>query len=328
MRLFMTKLAMVVFVLSLTLLTGGPQNLISGAANTVAAQEWDDQQKIDIYKRFVDNRIPNPTVAYQAARDFMTRYPKEKSEYSDYIKQWMMFYERDERKTRLPILINEKNFVEAYKVGNQILTDEPNYLRAQIDLGYAGYIAASAKNESFNTVALDYARKAIREIESGKAPTEWAPFKGKDDTLAYLNYAVGFLTLKTTPDQSIDSLIKALQYESEIRKTPSTYYFLAVGYESGPYKTLSTAFQNTYANKPETPESKAALEKLNVLMDRIIDAYARAIAAAGTDPKTEQSRKEWLAQMTNYYKFRHGGSDAGLTEFIAAALSKPLPPKP
>jgi len=63
-------------------------------------------------------------------------------------------------------------------------------------------------------------------------------------------------------------------------------------------------------------------------MDRIVDAYARAIATAGTDPKTEQSRKEWLAQATNYYKFRHGGSDAGLTEMITNALQKPLPPKP
>jgi len=324
----MTKLAMVVFVLSLTLLTGGPQNLISGAANTVAAQEWDDQQKIDIYKRFVDNRIPNPTVAYQAARDFMTRYPKEKSEYSDYIKQWMMFYERDERKQRLPVLINEKNFVEAYKVGNQILTDEPDYLRTRIDLGYAGYLAASAKNDSFNTTALEYARRAIRDIESGKAPSDWAPFKGKDDTLAYLNYAVGFLMLKTTPDQSIDPLIKAVQYESDIKKTPSTYYFLAAAYESGPYRTLSTAFQTNYAGKPETPESKAALEKLNVVIDRMIDAYARAVAAAGSDPKTQQAKAGWMATLTNYWKFRHENSEAGLNEFIAAALSKPLPPKP
>ena len=123
-------------------------------------------------------------------------------------------------------------------------------------------------------------------------------------------------------------MLKAAQYESDIKKTPSTYYFLAVAYESGPYKTLSTAYQTEFANKPETPASKAALEKLNVVMDRIIDAYARAIAAAGTDPKTEQSRKEWLAQMSTYYKFRHGGTDAGLTEFIAAALQKPLPPKP
>ena len=283
-------------------------------------KETDDPAKIAIYKRFVDNRIPNPAAAYQAARDYLQKYQKDKDEYTDYLSKWVMFYERDERKRRLPILINEKNYAEAYKTGAQILADEPNYLRAQIDLGYAGYLAASAKNETFNNEALGYARAAIKAIEAGKAPTEWAPFKGKDDTLAYLHYAVGFLTLKTNPNEALDSLLKAAQYESDIKKTASTYYFLAVAYESGPYKTLSTAYQTQFANKPETPESKAALEKLNVVMDRIIDAYARAIAAAGTDPKTEQSRKEWLAAMSNYYKFRHDGSDAGINEFIAAAL--------
>jgi len=300
-----------------------------GARQSVAfAQETDDPVKIEIYKRFVDNRLPNPAAAYQAARDYVTKYNKDKDQYTDYLSKWMAAYERDERKRNLPIYINEKKFAEAYSTGAKILADEPNYLRAQIDLGYAGYLAASAKNEQFNATALDYARKAIQAIESGKTPSEWAPFKGKDDTLAYLNYAVGFLTLKTAPDQAIDSLLKAAQFESDIKKTPSTYYFLAVAYEAGPYKTLSTAYQTEFANKPETPQSKAALEKLNVVMDRIIDAYARAIAAAGTDPKTEQSRKDWLIQMSNYYKFRHEGSDAGLTEFIAAALQKPLPPKP
>jgi len=63
-------------------------------------------------------------------------------------------------------------------------------------------------------------------------------------------------------------------------------------------------------------------------MDRIIDAYARAIAAAGTDPKTETSRKEWLTQLTTYYKFRHNNTDAGINEFIQSSLAKPLPPKP
>src|SRR6185503_6409608 len=302
--------------------------LALGARQMVLAQETDDPAKIAIYKRFVDNRLPNPAAAYQAARDYLQKYNKDKDQYTDYLGKWVMFYERDERKRTLPNLINEKKFAEAYSVGEKILKDEPNYLRAQIDLGYAGYLAASAKNESFNATALDYARKAISEIESGKAPAEWAPFKGKDDTLAYLNYAVGFLSLKTSPDQAIDALLKAAKYDSDISKTPSTYYFLAAAYESGPYKTLSTAYQTQYAGKPETPESKAALEKLNTVMDRIIDAYARAIKVAGTDAKTEQSRKEWLAQMTTYYKFRHDGSDAGLTEFIAASFQKPLPPKP
>lgn len=294
----------------------------------VFAQETDDPVKIEIYKRFVDNRVPNPAAAYQAARDYLTKYNKDKDQYTDYLSKWVSAYERDERKRNLPVYINEKKFAEAYSTGAKILADEPNYLRAQIDLGYAGYLAASAKNDQFNATALDYARKSIAAIESGKTPSEWAPFKGKDDTLAYLNYAVGYLTLKTTPDQAIDSLLKAAQYDSDIKKTPSTYYFLAVAYESGPYKTMSAAYQAEFANKPETPQSKAALEKLNVVMDRIIDSYARAIAAAATDAKTEQSRKEWLAQMTNYYKFRHDSSDVGLLEFINTALQRPLPPKP
>ena len=302
---------------------------ITGARQfAVVAQETDDPAKIAIYKRFVDNRVPNPDAAYQAARDYLAKYTKDKDQYTDYLAKWVAAYERDDRKRQLGGLINAKKFDEAYKVGAQILADEPDYLRAQIDLGYAGYLAASNKDESHNAAALTYARKAIQAIESGKTPSEWAPFKGKDDTLAYLNYAVGFLTLKTNPEQAIDSLIKAAMYESDIRRTASTYYFLAVAYEAGPYKTMSAAYQTNFANKPETPESKAALEKLGVVMDRIVDAYARAIATAGTDPKTEQSRKDWTTQMATYYKFRHEGSDAGMADFIKNALQKPLPPKP
>ena len=319
---FAGKRLVLAVLVALSVMTFGSRQSV------VLAQETDDPVKIEIYKRFYDNAKTNPTAAYPAARDYLAKYSKDKDQYTDYIQKWIAVYERDERKRNLPILINEKKFAEAYATGAKILADEPNYLRAQIDLGYAGYIAASSKVETFNTAALDYARKAIQAIESGKQPTEWAPFKGKDDTLAYLNYAVGYLILKTNPDQAIDSLLKAAQYDSDIKKTPSTYYFLAVGYESGPYKTLSTAYQEKFANKPETPESKAALEKLNTVMDRIIDAYARAIASSGTDPKTEASRKEWTAAMSNYYKFRHEGSDAGMTEFINAALQKPLPPKP
>lgn len=320
MSLWVKRLAVAAFMAVLFVTVGSRQ--------FVRAQETDDPAKIQIYKRFVDNRIPNPGAAYQAARDYLAKYQKDKDQYVDYLTKWVMFYERDERKRQLPGFINEKKFAEAYSTGAKILADEPNYLRAQIDLGYAGYIAASEKNEQFTNDALGYARKAIAAIEGGQAPTDWAPFKGKDDTLAYLNYAVGYLTLRSNPDSAIDSLLKAARYESDIKKTASTYYYLAAAYESGPYKTLSTAYQTEFANKPETPQSKAALEKLNVIIDRIIDAYARAISASGTDPKFAQQRTDWTAKLANYYKFRHDGSDAGMNEFIAASLQKPLPAKP
>ena len=301
---------------------------LAAFGSTTVAQETDDPAKIEIYKRFRDNYKDNQRAAYQAARDYLQKYAKDKDQYIDYLNKWVAAYERDERKANLPVLINEKKYDEAYKTGAKILEDEPDYLRAQIDLGYAGYLASSAKIDTYNSQALNYATKAIQLIESGKAPGDWAPFKGKDDTLAYLNYAVGFLTLKTDPTKAIDYLLKAAQYESEIKKTPSTYYFLAAAYESGPYKTMSTTYQTEFANKPETPASKAALEKLNVLMDRIVDSFARAIAATGTDTKLDQSRKDWTAQMLTYYKFRHGDSDAGMTEYINGVLKTPLPPKP
>ena len=300
----------------------------SGAVYSVRAQETDDPVKIEIYKKFYDNRNNNQSVAYGAAQDYLKRYAKDKDQYIDFLTKWVKFYERDERKRQLPGLISEKKYAEAYTTGAKILADEPDYLRAQIDLAYAGYLAASSKNETFNSDALGYARKAIQAIEGGKVPNEWAPFKGKDDTLAYLYYTEGYLTLKSAPEQALDSLIKAAQFDSDIKKTASTYYFLAVAYESGPYKTLSASYQTQFSNKEESPASKAALEKINVVIDRMIDAYARAIATGANDPKTEQSRKEWLAHVTDFYKFRHAGSDAGLTEFISSALSRPLPPKP
>lgn len=377
MRSFRQKLARVGVLFSLLLLTVGGSNLISGT-NTVLAQEVDDQVKIDIYTRFYQNRIPNPTVAYQAARDYLQRYPKDKDQYTDYLKQWMMFYERDDRKRRLPILINEKNFSEAFRVGNQILIDEPEYLRTVIDLGYAGYLAStycanvtteagdtprkiaercgvapdeasrlnnnavldsplpvgqafklpSAAATNFNAPALANARKAIQLIEAGKAPTEWVPYKGKDDTLAHLYYAVASLTLRTAPEQAIDPLLKVAQLNSDLKKSPSTYFYLAYAYETGPYRALSTAYQTNYADKAETPESKAALDKLNVMIDRMIDAYARAVAAAGADPKAQSAKAGWLATLTNYYKFRNNNSEAGLNELIQTVLSKPVPPKP
>jgi len=302
--------------------------IVLSSVSVAFAQETDDPVKIEIYKRFYDNRNNNQAAAYTAARDYLQKYSKDKDQYVDYLQKWVMFYERDERKRTLPGLINEKKFAEAYSVGAKILADEPDNLRAQIDLGYAGYLAASAKNETFNADALNYARKAIAAIDGGKVPGEWAPFKGKEDTLAYLHYAVGYLTLKSNPDQAIDSFLKAAQFESDIKKTPSTYFFLGSAYEAGPYKAQSAAYQTQFGNKTETPESKVALDKIKVLLDRIVDAYARAIASAGADPKTETSRKEWLAHVTPLYKFTHGDSEAGLTEYIASVLSKPLPPKP
>ena len=245
------------------------------------------------------------------------------------MQQWVDNYEREERQKTLWRLVHtDRNFVEAFPVGKIVIAEEPDQLDSLIALGTAGYLAASARNTSFDKEAIVYAKRAIQLLEAGKVPENWAPYKGKDDTLAYLYLTLGVLQLKSAPNETIEPLLKSATFESELKKLPITYYYLAQAYQTGPYAKLSADFQNRFGDKPETPESKQALEKLNQVIDVMIDAYGRAVALAGSDAQYAQSKTAWLTNLTNFYKFRHQGTDVGLTEFIASVLSKPLPAKP
>ncbi len=291
------------------------------------AQETEDEYKVTTYKRFVDNREPNPAAAYQAAKDYMARYNREDDQYTRYLKQWISAFEKDDRQdTLLRAIYSEKNYAAGFGLAKQVLADDPEDVKALIALGYGGYLATTnAKNETFNADSLRYAQKAIQLLESGKTPDAWQPFKSREDAVASLNYAIGFIDLKPRPEAAIGRFIRVIAIDSDLRKTPSTYYLLAVAYEQGPYKRLSADYTRRFANQPETPESKTALETLNKVMDRIVDAYARAVALSGNEPQNQAKKAEWMKRLTDLYKFRHEGSDAGLNEFIAGVLAKPLP---
>lgn len=312
---------------TLALLFGLAMTFSLAARLQAQVQVTDDEFKVTTYKRFVENREPNPAAAYQAAKDYMVRYNKEDDQYTRYLKQWMAAFEKDERQdTLLRSIYAEKNYAAGYGLAKQVLTDDPEDIKALTALGYGGYLATTnAKNEAFNADSVRYAQKAIQLLESGKTPDAWEPFKSREDAIASLNYAIGVIELKPRPEESIGRFIRVIQIDSDLRKTPSPFVLLAGAYEKGPYQRLSSDYGKRFANQAETPESKAALENINKVMDRIIDAYARAVALAGSDPQYQAGKAEWTKQLTTLYKFRHENSDAGLNEFIAGVLAKPLP---
>jgi hypothetical protein len=313
--------------------------LSAPAAATLAQQPavTDDEVKVNTYKRFTDNRVPNPAAAYEAAKDYMARYGKEDDQYTKYLKVWIAAWEEDERirkaaadredrQDRLLQAVSQKKFADAYAQSKQVLADDPNNVKVLIALGYSAFIASTeSRNEAFNAEAANHAQKAIELIEAGRAPDSWAPFKSKEDVLASLNYALGFYELKTQPEASITRFINAAHIEGDRKTAPSTYYYLALAYQNGPYKRLSEDYSKRFGNQAETPESKVALEKINAVLDRIIDAYARAVSLAGAQPQHQAAKAQWMARLTELYKFRHENSDVGLNEFIAGVVTKPLP---
>jgi len=96
----------------------------------------------------------------------------------------------------------------------------------------------------------------------------------------------------------------------------------------GPYAKLSDEYTTKYKGQNETPESKLALANINQVVDRMVDAYARAVNLAGSDSKLATQKATWTERLTEWYKYRHNQTTDGMNEMVAGVLSKPLPPEP
>jgi hypothetical protein len=196
-----------------------------------------------------------------------------------------------------------------------------------MDLAYAGFAASSKGVDTFSADSLTYAKKAIQLLQAGTAPEVWVPYTGKDEALSYLNNTIGYIMLPKEPSESLPYLLKAAQLEGKLKKQPITYGYIGDAYQTGPYAKLSASYKACCEGKDETPESKLILENINQVIDRMIDAYARAVSLSGAEPANQASKKAWMETLTNWYKYRNK-TDAGLNDLIASVMSKPLPPEP
>jgi tetratricopeptide (TPR) repeat protein len=270
--------------------------------------------------------------AYGIGQEYLTKYASCNDTYSKAVQKFVTQYGEAVRKVGNVAELNDalyknKDYAKAFQVGQQMIAADPENLSLLIQLGYAGYNAQSLNPPltTFSPTALGYAKRAIEMLEAGKTPSEWVLFKSKDEALAYLNFAVGEYMIKSDPAGAIPFYLKSFALESPVKTTAPAYARLAAAYQVGQYDPLQKEFTAKYGGKPETDESKFALNNLNQVMDRVIDAYARAVNLAGNDPKVAADKKVWLETLTGFYKFRNNDSTTGLDAFIASATSKPLP---
>lgn len=303
-------------------------------ATASAPQDGCTQEAKDAnYKIFRETLKSDQPKAYDAAKKYLAcpapATPTEgETKIVEYLTRWTKLYDEGSKKNKLTqLLYIDKKYEEAFVVGREILAAEPEYVKGFVDLGANGYLVVPLKNEQLITEAVQYARKGLQMLESGKTLTDWGHLQNKDVATAYMNYTIGALTIEKDPGGALKHLMKSAQFETPLKKSAFTYALIAGAYETGPYAQQSAEYKEKYSGKDETPESKLALANVNQLVDRIIDGYARAVALAGTDTKLAAQKTAWQENLTNLYKYRHE-SDTGLNEMIAGILSKPLPPEP
>ncbi len=279
-------------------------------------KECTDEFKSATYQKWYDNRKEHQDVAAQAAKDYLATCTAE-DQYSAALKKFVTAWDEANKS----VAVNQefkaayegKKYADQIRLGKQIVATDSENSAIYIVMGLAGLGDPSLLNES-----AEYAKKAITMIEAGKP---FAPLASKDQALAYLNYVTGKSIIKNSPADAIPYLLKAVRYESDLKKNPMVYAELAGAYGEGPIAKLSEEYKAKFTT--ESPESKLALANINQMIDRQIDALARA-AALSSDAA---NKKAVMDVLTGLYTDRMK-STAGLNEMIAGILTKPIPDVP
>jgi hypothetical protein len=285
------------------------------------AKECTDEFKTATYSKWYDNRVDHQDVAYEAATEYVTVCPNDDSQYATALKNFKKKYEDlkgiQNIATEFDKAVKGKNYAEQIRLGKQIVATNPeNGSVVYIIMAGAGLGDANLLPESANA-----AKKAIELIEGGKP---FAPaYTSKDQALAAMNYIIAKAAMKTSPADAIPSFLKAARYESDLKKSMQFYLELADAYDKGPIAKLTADYKSKIGpNNTETPESKLALENLFAMIDRQIDAMARAAALA--DPTNKKAITE---DVTELYKYRNKSTD-GLDQLLAGVMNKPIPDMP
>jgi hypothetical protein len=312
---------------TIKLVTLAAMLVVFAAPALAQSKECNDENKAAWYDTFLKNykgEPPQQKIAYDAAKLYLTSCPADPADQiAAFMKnKFVIPYEKmtagaDVAK-QFEAAINNKNYAEQMRLGKLVLATDPDNLKVYIIMAVAGL-----NDQALLAESSQYAKKAIEMIEAGKP---FAPLfdSNKDKALANLTYAVAKVTTATSPTDAIPYFLKAARFESEQKRNPQLYLDLADAYEKGPRAKLSVEYKSKIApDGTETPESKLVLANLNQVVDRQIDAWARA-AALATDANT---KKLIMDDLTALYKYRNK-SETGLNELVAGILAKPLPEIP
>ncbi|HEX8072204.1 MAG TPA: hypothetical protein VF546_19820 [Pyrinomonadaceae bacterium] len=292
-----------------------------------------EQARTDLYTKYYELKgkkdakgQPDPAAqkqAYDVAKEYAGKYAAScPDQYTTAVQKFIAAYDKAVLEVDFLKAFNDKRWADAISLGKQIQATRPDDVKTALLMSWAGYnfaiLPANKDNTTARAEAISLVQRAAQLLESGKTADSYVPYTDRDAAQSFLIYELGALNLKDNPDEAVKHLVKVAQGNSAAKQEPTTYSYLAYAYEKE-YAKAYEDYQKKYT--VESDESRVALANINLIVDRVIDAYARAIAYT----KGETADKAaWKQKVTELYKSRHEGSDAGLAEMLATITTKPL----
>lgn len=288
--------------------------------------------KATLYNKFRETfkgTAEQQKTAYETGKEYLGKYgtctdPAD-VQIIKYVQNWVGKYEDATLVFNCQKAANETP-AQAFEACRAWIAAKPDDLRPHLALVGAGIKNYTSGDMSLNQRAAAEARTALQMIESGKTTDTWAPFANQQDTPAGLRYYIAAWTYDSNPDEAGTQLLKIAQSNSAFAKEPATFQLLGASIYNGEVKKLADQYKGQCEGKDATTECDVLLNKINYSLDRVIDAYARAIALSNANPSKYGAVTTKLRPvLAALYKQRHEGQETGLNEMIGGVLGKPLP---
>jgi hypothetical protein len=292
----------------------------------IVAAQSPQEEKAALYAKFIENikgEADAQKLAYEQGQEYLRKFGSDNDQYVAYIQRWLGRYEKADREFKFNNAFNSKDFPKSFELGREILIKDGDVFPVIVRLVTAGSLYAETGNASLTDEALGYAKKGLDLIDSGKV-TDPKPFKAIDDARGFFNFTMGWLSRDKAPAEAVAALRRAAETGGSYKTDQATYVALAIAIANAEYDPLANEYREKHAGKDVTPESEAMLTKIKGIAERMIDAYARAVAVS-TKPEQQEQKRKLLDELTTLYKQFHNDSDEGLNDLIAKVLTKPLP---
>ena len=299
------------------------------------ANPCESAERTELYtKYFEQKKAQDQAPAFTTAKEYLAKYESScPDQYSKAVRKFHDAYAAASGKVAVQKAfldaVNAKDARKTIDSGKQLASIEPDNSAIYLLTAYTAYNGVVTKGSPVyqdagvmgETIAA--ANRAIEMIQAGKEPkditgkTSWAPFKGRDDALAWANFWAGTLQYKTAPDAAVKQLVAVAQSNvAEVKENPTVYTVLAVALETERARLAEEYKKFT----EENDQSRLVLANINQIVDRQIDAYARAVAFE----KDPARKTEWMNILKELYKSRNNGSEDGLQAKIDAIRTTPL----
>ena len=294
---------------------------------SAANAQCDTDAETVLYNKFLEKfkgSADEQKAASQIGKDYVAKFgtcPSDnEKKITDYIQKWLAKYEA--------ALIDyncanaaDKTPAQAFDLCQPLVAKDPENLRPWLLMTLAGAKNGRTADPKLNENALKAAKRSLDLIADGKTVDNWIFSKQKDDAVGAINYYAGIFALESSPADAAKYFLAAARSPGSYSKEPAVYDALARGIYNSDYKAAATEYNSKCTATSAASECDALYAKAGQVLDRVIDAYARAVALS-KDPTAVTATR---GNLTELYKLRHNNTDAGLDKLIAEVLTKPIP---